>query len=291
MHSIIDSHVHLYPPEINQDPSGWARLNAEKHWEILCTRRRKEGSFVQLFPTVTELLKSMDDACVERSVLLGWYWESQHSCDIQNAFYKECFKAHPDRFSVFASIHPSTKGLKARIKQLRDDGFCGLGELSPHSQGVKVMDAHFIELVEVATEFNLPLNIHVSDPEGKRYPGYVETPLEDLFLLIKTFPVTTFILAHYGGLLPIKFPDVLQYKHTYFDTAALPLIYKKATWSHMLNQTERVIFGSDYPLRLYPGSAEDSGLKEFIHDLKLCTEDKDKQKDLFFSSIKSILKL
>ena len=291
MHSIIDSHVHLYPPEINQDPSGWARLKGENHWVVLCTRKRKDGSMVQLFPSVSDLLKSMDEAGVERSVLLGWYWETQSSCDSQNAFYKQCIKVYPDRLSAFASIHPSSQNLKDRIKQLKEDGFCGLGELSPQSQGLTLKDPRFNELVEGATECHLPLNLHVSDPESKRYPGYIETPLEAFVDLIKAFPNTTFILAHLGGLLPIKFPAVLENKHVYFDTAALPLLYKDRTWSDLLQISDRLVFGSDYPLRLYPTTAEGSGLNEFILSLKQCSSHKDKQKDLFFSSIKSVLKL
>ena len=71
---VIDSHVHLYPAELNAEPAAWAAARGEAHWAKLCTRRRKDGAAVQGFPDVGELLREMDRAGVERAVLLGWYW-------------------------------------------------------------------------------------------------------------------------------------------------------------------------------------------------------------------------
>lgn len=59
---IIDAHVHLYPPEVNRDPAGWAAACGESHWAELCTRQRKNGQAVQGFPSVDKLLHDMDAA-------------------------------------------------------------------------------------------------------------------------------------------------------------------------------------------------------------------------------------
>ena len=71
---VIDSHVHLYPAELNCAPVAWAESHGEMQWAGLCLRRRKNGLAVQGFPSVEELLQEMDRAGVERVVLLGWYW-------------------------------------------------------------------------------------------------------------------------------------------------------------------------------------------------------------------------
>src|SRR5258708_5237237 len=104
---IIDAHVHLYPAEVKRDPAGWAAAHGEAHWALLCTRRRKDGRPVQTLPTVDQLLTAMDAAGVERAVLLGWYWENPSTCAWQNRFYAECVRAHPDRLSAFATLHPA----------------------------------------------------------------------------------------------------------------------------------------------------------------------------------------
>ncbi|HWL17495.1 MAG TPA: amidohydrolase, partial [Opitutus sp.] len=134
---IVDAHVHLYPAEVDRDPAGWAAARGEKHWALLCTRRRRDGRPVQSLPTLDALLRAMDDAHVERAVLLGWYWEKPDTCVWQNRFYADCVRAHPQRLAAFATLHPAAgrEQTLAEIRRARDDGLIGLGELSPHSQG------------------------------------------------------------------------------------------------------------------------------------------------------------
>ena len=138
--SMTDAHVHLYPPAVNSNPAGWAVAHGEPHWAALCTRRRRNGQPVQTFPNLTQLLRAMDAADVARAVLLGWYWENPGSCAAQNRFYAKCVKSHPDRLAAFATLHPAA-GREATLQEMRrahGEGLCGLGELSPHSQGYGV---------------------------------------------------------------------------------------------------------------------------------------------------------
>ena len=126
----IDAHVHLYLPETNRDPAAWAVRQGEGHWATLCTRRRGDGHPVQGFPSVGELLREMDQAGIERSILLGWYWEKHATCVEQNKFYAACIRAHPDRLSAFATVHPAAgEAALAEVQRARDDGLIGLGEL------------------------------------------------------------------------------------------------------------------------------------------------------------------
>jgi predicted TIM-barrel fold metal-dependent hydrolase len=254
--SIIDAHVHLYPPEVNRDPAGWAAACGESHWAQLCTRRRKNGQPVQVFPGVDELLRAMDAGGIGRAVLQGWYWERPETCRMQNKFYAECIRAHPDRLSAFATLHPAA-GLKATLEEVwlaQDAGFRGLGELSPHSQGYACDDPVFAAALERAGKMGLPVNLHVTDPQSRDYPGRVETPFDDFLALARRFPQTTFILAHWGGLLPLRGGKEPLPANIYFDTAASPLLYGQDIWRRFCTQvpTERVLFGSDFPLNLYP---------------------------------------
>jgi predicted TIM-barrel fold metal-dependent hydrolase len=195
--AIIDAHVHLYPPEVNRAPADWAAACGEAHWATLCARRRKDGRPVQAFPSLDQLLRDMDAAGVTKAVLLGWYWERPETCVMQNRFYAECLRTHPDRLAAFAAIHPAmTPG---EVAWAEDSGFAGLGELSPHSQGVSLQDRTIRAMVEEAGRRKLAVNLHVTDPQSRRYPGWVETPLADFVQLAHDFPATNFILAHWGG--------------------------------------------------------------------------------------------
>lgn len=196
----------------------------------------------------------MDAAGVEKGVLLGWYWENHASCVWQNSFYAECIRAHPDRLAAFVTVHPAAgDAALVEVRRAVDAGFIGLGELSPHSQGVRLDDPAWIKLVELAAELKLPINLHVTDPASAPYPGRVETPLADFVEMAREFPQTKFILAHWGGGLALD-PECRSLKNVYYDTAASPLLYDADVWTKGMRAAAegRVIFGSDYPLILYP---------------------------------------
>jgi len=258
--AVIDAHVHLYPPEVNRDPAGWAAAHGEAHWAVMCARVRKAtGRPVQGFPSVDTLLRDMDAAGVDRAVLLGWYWERHDTCVAQNRFYAECVRAHPDRLSAFAAVNAGAGAAAlAEVRRAHGDGLIGLGELSPHSQGVAVGRPEWHALLALAGELRLPVNLHVTEPESGMYPGRVETPLEDFWVMAEAFPRVRFILAHWGGRLwrteharASALPE-----NVWVDTAATPLLYGAGAdvWAEGLRAcgAERVLWGTDYPLELYP---------------------------------------
>lgn len=272
---IIDAHVHLYPPEVNLAPAVWAEARGERHWATLCTRVRKNGRPVQSFPSVAELLREMDGAGVERAVLLGWYWEKHDTCVRQNRFYAECLRAHPDRLSAFATLHPAAgmEAVKDEIRRAVDEGLCGLGELSPHSQGVLISDPVWREILVMAGELGLPVNLHVTEPLGKSYPGKVETPLRDFIRMAQEFPATKFILAHWGARLPLDHglgAESRACANLFYDTAASPLLYDRAVFREMIDAVGvgRVLYGSDHPLNLYPKNNVTPQLGALLEDMR-----------------------
>ncbi len=263
--SVIDHHVHLYPDELNRDPAAWADAHGEPHWKILCCRRRRDGSPVQLFPSVAELLRSMDAAGVDHAVLLGWYWENHDNCAWQNRFFAECVKAHPDRLSGFATVHAGAPAdtVSTELRRARDEGLTGLGELSPHSQGVRLDAAGFLEALELAATWDWPVNLHVTEPLSRPYPGRVDTPLDHFDSLARRWQGVRFILAHWAGGL-----DVRELPNVQVDTAAGPLLYADGGWS-MIGRTvnvSQVLFGSDHPLRLYPKDDTGDGWGRFARE-------------------------
>lgn len=271
---LIDAHVHLYPREVDLDPAGWAAATGERHWAVLCTRRRRDGRPVQTLPTVDELLQAMDAAGIARAVLLGWYWEKPDTCRWQNRFYAECVRAHPSRLSAFATVHPAA-GRAATLDEVRrahGEGLIGLGELSPHSQSYAADDPVFGDVLELAAELRMPVNLHVTDPASRPYVGRIETPLDDFVRLARAHPRTNFILAHWGGMLPLvnASANAATWPNVYYDTAASPLLYDSAVWSRALPQIapDRVLFGSDFPLNLYPKLDETPGLVRFVAEAR-----------------------
>ncbi len=271
---IIDAHVHLYPAEVGRDPGRWAEARGEPHWAELCTRRRRDGRPVQTFPDADQLLRDMDAARVERAVLQGWYWQRPETCAWQNRFYAACVRTHPDRLAAFATIHPAAgaAAVEAEIRRAQAEGLCGLGELSPHSQGCAVDDPALAAALALAGELKLPVNLHMSDRQAKPYRGKVETPPEDFRYLARTFRATTFIFAHWGGgvLVLETNPTVRQeLANVYYDTAASPLIYDDRIWRTALDLVPagKILFGTDYPLVLYPQTERAPGWQGMLAEM------------------------
>ena len=290
---VIDAHVHLYPPEINDDPAGWARQHDEAQWALLATRVRRNGRPVQSFPSVADLLRQLDAAGIDRAVLQGWYWHHAAACVRQNAFYAECIRQHPDRLAAAVTVFPPAgwAHVGTELTKARDAGFQGIGELSPHAQGYPMDQPAFSEMVRVAGEWRWPVNLHVTAPDARPYPGMVPTPLADFAGLAGRFPQTVLVLAHFGGLegrnglsdggarSPSALartagglsapggrappaPGLLQAPNIYYDSAAAPLAYDASIWRRM--PPGRVLFGSDFPLNLYPGLDAEPELRRFV---------------------------
>lgn len=264
--AIVDAHVHLYPPEAGSEPAAWAALHGEAHWAALATRLRKNGRPVQGFASVDQLLRDMDSAGVDKAVLLGWYWENHATCVGQNKFYADCVRAHPDRLAAFATLHP--KEGPAALEEARRalaDGLIGFGELSPHSQHFAIDDPVWREILALAGERKVPVNLHVTDPASRKFPGRVDTPLEDFIAMAREFPSTTFILAHWGGGLAWS-ETAAALPNVWFDTAASSLLYGPDVWRQA--KTSRVLFGTDYPLVLYPQTETAPGFGGLIAEAK-----------------------
>lgn len=254
---IVDWHVHLYPEGARRDPAGWAAERGERRWARMVAPR-EDGRSLQGWADVERLLRDMDAAGVDRAVLQGWYWEGARAAEEQNRFYAQCVRRFPDRLSAMATFHPGAgSAALAELVRAREAGLVGLGELSPHAQGFAIEDAVWTEALVRAAEWGWPVTLHVTEPAGRDYPGRVETPLRDFQRLARAHPRVRFVLAHWGGLLPLFAlnPAVAgDLGNVWYDTAAWPLLYRAGVAPAVVNAVgaERVLLGSDYPLMERP---------------------------------------
>lgn len=270
---VIDSHVHLYPKEVSRDPAAWAVSRSERHWSRLVLPRDGRRS-LQGWGDVDDLLGEMDRAGVDRAVLQGWYWEHQETCDWQNAYYADCIRAHPDRLSAFASVQPKS-GRKAtdEVHRCRDQGFLGLGELCPAAQNGELGDPNWMEVMHLASDLDLIVLFHADEMVGRRHPGRVFTPPEDLQLVLEECPSLRVVLAHLGGGLVFHCLNRGAgsfLKRVWFDTAASALIYRNAVHAAAVacGAGDRILFGSDYPLITHPKETDQPDLARDLEDVR-----------------------
>ena len=101
----IDAHVHIYPPEVAENPAAWGAARGEPAWtECVAPRVRRS---IQGWADPETAIADMDEAGVAACVMLGWYWERQETCDLQNGWHAHWIRRHPGRLLGFATVQPS----------------------------------------------------------------------------------------------------------------------------------------------------------------------------------------
>lgn len=271
---IIDAHTHAYPQEAAADPAGWGTARGERHWVDLVTRGP------QGWATREEMLAEMDAHGVGRAVLAGWYWERQTTADEQAALHVEWAEAAPGRFLPFFPVQPTAgrAALAATERALSTGRFFGIGELMPAAQGFPMDDPVFAEICRMAIAADVPLLLHVTEPVGHEYPGRMETPLPEYVRFAERFPELKLILAHWGGGLPFHMLNARvreALRNTWVDTAAGPLLYAPKVWAvgADLMGADRVLFATDYPLRLYPKRRRKAGYADILEEIRAALPD------------------
>ena len=252
---MIDCHTHRYPSSVYSNPIGFAEKNNEFHWLKLV--KPENSSSIQGWASRDEMISDMEFASVQKTVLLGWYWENYQTCIQQNDWHARWIQEDPEKFYAFASIHPEIQNPKEELKKRLDQGFAGIGECHLGVQGSNLKNSNWLKCVEFALDNKWPINFHVTEPVGHEYPGRTPTPFEDFLWLAREFPELKMILAHAGGLFGFyeHNPKVKEdLKNVYYDLAACPLLYDSEIYQDLINVVgyKKVLWGTDYPLRLYP---------------------------------------
>ena len=156
-------------------------------------------------------------------------------------------------------------------------------------------DATWMQIMHFADNAGWPVTFHVTEPVGHDYPGRVSTPFDDFLWLAREIPSLKIILAHAGGLFPFyelnpKVRPDLQ--NVFYDLAACPLLYDPRVYRQLLDVVgyEKIIWGTDYPLRVMPKTQEKPDFASFKnllhHEAKLTSKE---ASAIFGGNILSIL--
>jgi uncharacterized protein len=264
----IDCHVHAYATAVSQDPRAWAESRGEFWWADCVAP--KDRTSIQGWADADEMVRDMDAAGIDVAIMLGWYWQRQSTCNEQNGWMDDWQKQHPDRLRAFAAVNASDGGDAVEsTRRWLNEGFLGIGELLDSVQGYRYTDESFHELATVAREFDVPFNLHATDPKLDAKPGMQATPLDEFTRLAETLPDNNFILAHLGGGLPWTSESPLP-PNLYFDTAAVPLIYDAGCYRQAIDAVgaDHILFGTDYPLRVYPRASKAPDFQRMVTEIE-----------------------
>jgi predicted TIM-barrel fold metal-dependent hydrolase len=259
---IIDCHTHIFPDEVR------------KKREAFCLRDRGFSSVYKnpkaRIVGAEELIASMDESGIERSVICGFPWNETELCSLHNQYLIDSASRYPHRLIVFILLpfsdpEWSAMELNRRIKH----GAKGVGEIAFYDREMTAQDTESMKPIFSEMEKKgIPILLHANEHLGHSYPGKGRTPLEVFYQFALAFPSLPIVLAHWGGGLPFYelMPEVAKaMTNVYYDTAASPFLYSKRIYRIVseIVGAEKVIFGSDFPLvrpRRYFQELEESGL-------------------------------
>ena len=261
---VIDFHTHVFPDEI--------RNNREKFFdgepEFTSIYKHSNAKMV----SYEELLNKMDEEGVDKSVIFGFPWNHTEYSRLNNDYVIEAVKKYPNRFIGFCCVNPLSSGATKEVERCFSEGLKGVGEIAFYHRDIDEEVINSLEsIMELCLENNGIFLIHTNEPVGHEYPGKVDMKLKNIYKFLKKYPKNKIVLAHMGGgiffytIMKKEVNEVL--KNTYFDTAAVPFLYKKEIYkiAPMFAGEDKILFGSDYPLinpSRYFKDMKDSGAEE-----------------------------
>jgi predicted TIM-barrel fold metal-dependent hydrolase len=243
---MIDFHTHIFSPyardhrdQLAQSDPAFSRIYADKAARMIGAE---------------ELVEAMDENDVTASVVCGFPWQGQETCQRENDYLLTCHAKYPERIIPFINLPENLQDAAAELERCAQAGAVGVGEWAPGTYGERIWEMETVRSIARAIRHRgLPLLIHLNEPLGHLYPGKGTVRLSEMVTLIKALQGMKVILAHWGGGLFFYelMPEIATLcQGVYYDTAASPFLYNKKIYKAALDiiGPQRILFGSDYPL-------------------------------------------
>lgn len=248
---IIDVHTHVFPASFIEERDALIREEP-----VFAELYRSAGARMV---TATDLVMAMDQAGVDRAVIAGFGWVEPWRCVAHNDELLGAAERSGGRLIPFCCVPVGDADSMAReMERCVAAGAAGFGELRLERFGEPgVEGGPWDDLGVMASALDAMLLLHASEPVGHDYPGKGGGSLAEIWRFLSAHSGVMAILAHLGGGLPFYayMPEVRAlFERVYVDTAAAPWLYEPAAVRAVIDLIgrERVLFGSDYPLR-HPG--------------------------------------
>lgn len=233
MEQIIDSHCHVYPHKI-------AHKAAE-------ATGRFYGIPPRFFGTLEELEESRRAAGITHSIINSVATTPQQVSGI-NRFIARTVAESGGTMTGLGTLHPDSEDPERDVEELLALGLKGI-KLHPDIQSFAINDPPVLRLFEIVGE-RLPFLLHLGD---RRYdfsnPNRIKTVLRD-------FPRLRFVGAHFAGwsLWEEATKELCGFDNLTVDASSslYALSVEKAMELIYAFGTERVFFGSDFPLMSPP---------------------------------------
>jgi predicted TIM-barrel fold metal-dependent hydrolase len=246
---IVDTHVHLYPPEVIRDAD--RITEREPYFRLL------SGNRVHRWATAEDLIARMDREGIDQAWAFPFAFVDPGLCREGNDYLIDAARRYPGRIRPFAVVNPLASGAEEEIRRCADAGCLGVGELFPEGQGFDVDDSRQTwRLAGACHETGSILLVHTAEPVGHDYPGKGGVGPREAATFCLNHPEVRVVWAHFGGGLFLyeAMPEMrIVLKNARYDCAAAPFLYGPEIFSAALSVVpEKIFFGSDYPILGFP---------------------------------------
>jgi uncharacterized protein len=277
---IIDFHTHLFSPEVCADRRPF--LNDRQFGGLYASDRSRLVDH-------RGLLEAMRSAGVDRAIAMGFPWEREDHCFVQNDYFRRAHDESGGTILPFGSVPVGgTVDISAWVRDIKRAGLFGVGEIAFYRDGMTPGNIDLIRrLLAAVTDEGLPLCLHVNEPVGHLYPGKYDPGMGELYAAIACHPAATVILSHWGGglLFYELMPEVSKaLANCYYDTAASPYLYTDEIYETAMRiiGPRRILFGTDFPL-LSPAT--------YLEPIRKCIEDVEARADILGGNAARLLKI
>lgn len=247
---IIDTHVHVHPTEI---VSNWEKIGEkEPYFDALCRSR------VHRWAAAEDVISAMDEDGVRESWICGFAFSDLGLCRLSNDYVLDAAARSGGRLKPLIVVPPLSAGAGRELERCAGQGAIGVGELFPDGQGFRIDESRETwRLVGACQEAGLFLVLHLAEPVGRSYPGKGCVGPREAYAFASNHPEIHVVFAHMGGGL-FLYEQVrgvrMSLRNVWYDTAAVPFLYEPSIFDSSLaaGVTDKLLFGSDYPLLRYP---------------------------------------
>lgn len=244
---IIDVHVHTFPKKIREDRGAF--FTGEPAFQLLYDSPKSK------LVSAEEIVATMDEQGVDRSVVFGFPWRNPDTVRRNNDYVIEAVAKFPDRLMGLCCLDPFIPFAAEEVARCLNAGLCGVGELAFYRSGIDsdCLDA-LDPVMALCRERDLPVMVHTNEPVGHVYPGKTPNTLAQIYAMVKRFSGNKLILAHWGAgiffysLLKREVKETLA--NVWFDTAASPFLYDPPIYRKAIDLagSDKILFGTDFPL-------------------------------------------
>jgi predicted TIM-barrel fold metal-dependent hydrolase len=261
---IIDMHTHAFPDTIAQ------RAMAQLHSE--CDIKS------YLDGRVGSLLKSMDEAGIEKSVLCSIATRPAQFDPI----LQWSIEIRSERIIPFPSIHPQDRHISEHIDKIGEHKFLGV-KIHPYYQDIVIDDPSLDCLYKSIIKNNLLLVLHTGYDVA--FPKEERANPSQILHIINRFPDLRLITTHMGGWFQWEqVEEKLLGKPIYMETSVSFEYLGPEKIKRMLNNhdPDYLLFGTDSPW---------DDQKKAVTNIETLISDENLKNKLFFENAAGLMNL